>query len=243
ILPDVIRHTAIGAVLRVERINRAHGPAGVLEEISRLQSDHARRVYFEELFRSVPLDSSLLRRAARQIASNIRSDGAKARLLAQIADEYLSDDAAQPAFFDAVRSIRSDGEHRRVLIAVLEKRRLSKEALLETLKSARRISSDGEKRAVLRKAAEGRPSDDAVLSSLLEVAATVSSDGEKRRVLAAVLEHEALARETLIQAMKATERMASAGEKRQVLVKAVAAAPADDAALAALLRAAGTISS
>src|SRR5262249_6123449 len=71
ILTDVIRHTAIGAVLRVERINRAHGPAGVLEEISRLQSDHARRVYFEELFRSVPLDSSLLRRAARQIASNI----------------------------------------------------------------------------------------------------------------------------------------------------------------------------
>src|SRR5207244_8968979 len=79
-LPQVIRDSAIGADARVKRILQQRGPAGVLDEISKISSDHAKRIYFEQLFSNGPLTPDLSRRAARQMGREIASDGEKASL-------------------------------------------------------------------------------------------------------------------------------------------------------------------
>ena len=55
-LPRLIRQTGLGARARVARILASQGPAGVLQEISRIDGSWAKRVYFTELLRT-PLDS------------------------------------------------------------------------------------------------------------------------------------------------------------------------------------------
>ncbi|HEV2762624.1 MAG TPA: hypothetical protein VGV38_06485 [Pyrinomonadaceae bacterium] len=242
ILPDVIRNTAIGARARVQRIYRQKGADGVLDEISLIKSDGAKRIYFRELLRTGRPDSANLRRAARQAAREISSDGEKASLLIESADLYLGNRSTAPDFFDAVGSISSDGERRRVLSAVL-RRRPGTEDIVLSLKSAREISSDGEKASLLVEHLALFLDHPASLPTLFEVINSISSDGEHARVLSTLLKRHDLDRENLTRVLRSAERISSDGEKANVLLAAVRAYAGDARTLSAVADAAKTISS
>ena len=242
-LPQVIRDSAIGADARVKRILKREGPAGVLDEISKISSDHAKRVYFGELFANGPLAVDILQRAAKQMGRQIASDGEKARLLMDVSATYLKDGSARAEYFDAIGTIASDGEHRRVLSNVLQKDGRTKETLLLTLKSVKGIASDGEKAHLLIEAADAPSLDDSVSTEYLATVNTIASDGEHARVLTALLRNGGASKETLVLAMKSAARIASDGEKARVLVRAADFYTADPAIRSAFFNAAGGISS
>ena len=220
VLPQVIRDSAIGADTRVKRILKQHGPSGVLDEIDKISSDHAKRVYFQELFADGAIPPDALRRAARQMGREIASDGEKARLFMTVADTYLKDASVRVEYFDAIGTLASDGEHRRVLSTVLEKNGRDKETLLLTLKSAARMASDGEKGRLLMEAADAAAFDDSVSAEFLHTVNTMASDGEHGRVLMALMRTSGVGKDTLVLAMKSAGRMASDGEKGRVLIRA-----------------------
>ncbi|HEX8709284.1 MAG TPA: hypothetical protein VF723_13640 [Pyrinomonadaceae bacterium] len=242
VLPDVIRNTAIGARARVQRIYRQRGAVGVLDEISLIRSDGAKRIYFRELLGTGNLDTTTLGRAARQVAREISSDGEKAVLLIETADLYLGNGAASRAFFEAVDSISSDGERRRVLSAILKKSP-DTDDVLRTLKSARRISSDGEKAALLIQHAAVFLSHPSSLPSLFDTINSISSDGEHARVLSSLLKRRTLDRENLMRVLRSAELISSDGEKANVLLAAVRVYADDASALSAIAGVTKTISS
>jgi hypothetical protein len=242
-LPDVIRNTAIGARARVSRIQRQRGAGGVLDEISLIKSDGAKRIYFRELFTGGNnLDATILRRAARQIGHEIHSDGEKAVLLIESADLFLGHQSIAPDLFEAIGSIQSDGEHRRVLSAML-KRNLNDENILRTLRSARAISSDGEKANLLVQFTDVFLNHASSLPAFFETTDSLNSDGEHARVLSALLKRQGLSRENLLRALRSAERISSDGEKANVLIHAVRVYASDDAALSAIANSARTIGS
>jgi hypothetical protein len=242
VLPDVIRNTAIGARARVQRIMRQHGAGGVLDEISLIKSDGAKRIYFRELLRSGNLDASLLHRAARQITHEISSDGEKAALLKESADLYLNNERIAPDFFEAVGSISSDGEHRLVLSAIL-KRNLSTANVIRALNSARAISSDGEKASLLVQYVEVLLQNPSSIPAFFETVNSIGSDGEHARVLSAVLRRHEPGKETLTLLLRSAERISSDGEKANVLVNAARVYGGDQSALSAITQSARTIGS
>jgi hypothetical protein len=221
---------------------RQRGAGGVLDEISLIKSDGAKRIYFRELFNNGNLDAATLRRAARQMANEIHSDGEKASLLIASTDLFLDHQSVAPDFFEAIGSLRSDGERRRVLSAML-KRNLDDENLLRVLKSARGISSDGEKANLLIQYADLFLDHTPPLQAFFDTTNSLSSDGEHARVLKALLKRGGLGRENLSRALRSAERMSSDGEKANVLIQAARVYASDEAALNAIADAARTISS
>jgi hypothetical protein len=242
VLPDVIRNTAIGAPARVRRIYKQRGADGVLNEISLIKSDGAKRIYFRELLGIGNLGVATLRKTARQVAREISSDGEKAVLLIETADLYLGDKAIAPDYFEAVGSISSDGEHRRVLSAILKKSP-DTENILRALKSARAISSDGEKANLLIQHSVVFLEHPTSLPSLFDVINSISSDGEHARVLSSLLKRNALGKENLMRVLRSTERISSDGEKANVLISAARIYASDASALSAIADVTKTISS
>jgi hypothetical protein len=242
ILPDVIRNTAIGAPARVRRIYRQRGADGVLNEISLIKSDGAKRIYFRELLGIGNLGAATLRRSARQVAREISSDGEKAVLLIETADLYLGDKAIAPDFFEAVGSISSDGEHRRVLSAILKKSP-DIEDILRALKSARAISSDGEKANLLIQHSAVFLDHPTSLPSLFDVINSISSDGEHARVLSSLLKRNRLGKENLMRVLRSAERISSDGEKANVLISAARIYASDASVLSAIADVTKSISS
>ena len=229
ILPRVIRETAVGAPARVERILRQRGPIAVLDEVALMESDHAKRIYLEELIQRTS-DTEVLRRAAYSIGHKINSDGEKAQALIAAGPVYLSKGDLTGDYFRAVSSINSDGEHRRVLGELLQRGYHGGAILALMLQSSARISSDGEKAWFLTQAARYYSEDDAVRPAWFKAAGTINSDGERRRALGALLNRRDLSKESLARLLDAAAKMDSDGERAWVLVQA-AQEPLSDAAV------------
>ncbi len=177
------RQGGLDARTRVRRILQRSGSKGLIEEISHIEGDYARRIYFEELLKVESLDNAALTSAMRGASGQISSDYERAQLLLHVADIYLSKSELLPVYFEAADRIASDYEHRRVLSAALKKNKLGQEVLLKMLKSSSVIKSDYEKATFLIEAAQLFAGETRLRSAFLEVVETISSDHERGRVL------------------------------------------------------------
>ncbi|HEX8144667.1 MAG TPA: hypothetical protein VF553_19015 [Pyrinomonadaceae bacterium] len=184
-LLEAVRGSGLDAKARVQRLLRERGGRGVLDEISLLKSDYARRIYFETLIKDGALDGPTLESALRQAARQISSDYELAVFLIESVDSYLDKDKLIPVFFEATRRIGSDYEHRRVLSAVVE-RHPRRPVLSPMLESAASISSDYEKASFLIEAATLYLGDASLRSAFLQAVNSISSDYERGRVLSVV---------------------------------------------------------
>lgn len=177
------RQGGLDAGTRVRRILQRSGTKGLIEEISHIEGDYARRIYFEELLKVEGLDAEALTSAMRGASRLISSDYERAQLLLHIADIYLNRSELLPIYFEAADRIISDYEHRRVLSAALKKNKLGQESLLKMLKSSSVIKSDYEKATFLIEAAQLFAGETRLRQAFLEVVETINSDHERGRVL------------------------------------------------------------
>jgi hypothetical protein len=239
-LLGLVRQTGMDAPARVPKIMQRGGPGAVLSEISRLRSDHARRRYFNELFRRGGRDAHLARRVLRQVAAEVHSDYEKARVLSAAAAGQLHK-AAWPAFFEAAGTIASDYERGRVLAAVLKTDPPGREVLTLALRSAAGLSSDHEKARVLIKAVDVYTDDPKVRAAYFAAVDTIRSDYQRGRVLSALLRRDDLSHGTKTELLKSAARIASDYEKTRFLLRMIATG--DSALRSELLAAAQTIRS
>jgi len=182
VLPEAAREGALDAEARARRILQQQGAKGMLEEIPRLRSDYARRVYFEILVKEGNLDTETLESVLRKASKQITSDFETASFLIGFARTYLERRSLIAPFFDATRRITSDYEHGRVLFAVL-KSNPNSDVLAGLLESARHITSDYEKARFLIEAAPLYLDNKGLRAAYLETIRSITSDYERGRVL------------------------------------------------------------
>ena len=243
LLMEAVRQAGLDATNRAQKILTQRGPAGVLEEISLIKSDHVKGLYFRELFKATTLDSASVQQALREVSKQMSSNHAKAQVMMVIAESYLNDDATRSAYLTAVGTIDSDYERGRVLSALLKKSDLSEEILTHTLRTAAAISSDYEKARLLIAIASGMMKAPALRHAYLETTGTIGSNYEKARVLLELLKRKEMDQDSVLQAIKSATEITSDYEKARVLLQVAGTHSGDERIRTALTDAARTISS
>ena len=241
LLPQMIRDSGFGAQSRVARILRQGGPQAVIGEIGLIHSDGSKRIYLEQLFSQVTLNTEQLREAAKLIRG-ISSDGDKAQVLLNVDEKYFTGEV-RLNLFEAVESISSDGDKRRVLSDIVQKDAGNVDTLLSAARAARHISSDGDKAAVLIEMATPYRENGGVGMAYFEAVKSISSDGDHARVLSTMLTAHGGDRDTLARVLASAEKISSDGDKARVLKEAAGRYSDDDLIRKAFLDAANTISS
>ena len=243
VLDEAVTESGLNAGPRAQKILKERGTGGLLDEISRLKSDHVKNLYFQELFKSGSIDARAATRVIGIAAREMSSDHYKAQVLGGLPDQVLRDESTRTAFLQAAGTIRSDHYRAQILLAGLKSGSLSKESLLLTLKGVGGISSDHYKTQVLLKVADGNLEDSAVRSAYVEAAATIGSDHYRSQALSSLLSKGANSKEALLVALKATAGMSSDHYKAQTLMKLAGERSNDETIRAALIEAARTIKS
>lgn len=180
---QAVRQGGFDAEKRVQRILEQRGVAGVLAEISLIESDYAQRHYYEALIKQSNLDATALRDLLRQAARDISSDYEQAQLLTAVAPMLTGKEAAIQPYFDAVATIKSDYERSNVLKRIMKQGTPSSALLVLVAGATKTISSDYERHGVLSALAQAKNPSEEVLRLLLDSAASMSSDYEKATLL------------------------------------------------------------
>jgi len=243
VLDDAVRQGGYDARQRVQRILKQSGPAAVLREISGLQSDYIKRIYFDELLNSGNLDDGTVRQVLHQAATQIHSDYEKAQLMVKLSEGYVANESQRAIYLEGVSTIHSDYEKGRVLAALLKKGNLSHENMLFALRAVTSISSDYERAQLLIKIADGFTLDEASRGEYLQAVATLRSDYEKSRVFGAFLKKGQIETKNLLFVVKSAQGISSDYERSQLLIKIAGAGSGDESVRSALVDAAKTIHS
>ena len=243
IVLDAVRQGAIDVDKRVQTILRQHGVSGVLEEITQVSGDWAKRLYFQSLLRNANLSAADLQNVLRAAARQISSDYEQAQLLIGVAEVLVGKEAAVPAFFEATGTIKSDYEHKRVLTTLLKKINPSREVLVQVAGSAAGISSDYEKASVLKEVAAVYLDDPGLRSVFFQTVQSIKSDYEHRGVLSALLKSGKLNAEVLSLMLDSATGISSDYEKATFLVEASNMYTGDARLRSAFLRTVETIKS
>jgi len=240
---QAVRQGGLDAEKRVQTILRQRGTTGVLEEIDQIQSDYARRIYFEALIKFGNLDGGALESVLRKAAAQISSDYEQAQLLIGIAPSLTNKPAAINQFFSAVATVESDYEHSRILKTVLEKNPQTRELLVAVAASTKTIDSDYEKAGVLKQVA-GRYLDDNALRDLFfQTVNTIHSDYEHRGVLTALTKDKNLSTDVLNHLLSSAATISSDYEKATFLLEVSNSYTGDIRLKEAFLKAVETIKS
>ena len=216
---QAVRQGGLDAERRVQTILRQRGTAGVLEEIDQIQSDYARRIYFEALFKFGNLDGAALQSVLRKAATQISSDYEQAQLLIGIAPSLANKPAAMTEFFAAVATVKSDYEHSRVLKTVLEKNPQSRDLLVHVATSTKGLQSDYEKAGVLKQVAPRYLDDSALRDLFFQTVNTIQSDYEHRGVLSALIKNKDLSADILTYMLNSAATISSDYEKATFLLE------------------------
>jgi hypothetical protein len=241
ILPRVARESGIGAPARVERMLKQGGPPAVLAEISRIDSDSAKRIYSEELIGHTN-DPELFRRVVRQAMHEIESDGERRMLLSGLVRRGAARGPLLTDLLLAAARLRSSGEKARFLMEASRfyaEDESTRSAYFKVLNS---IESDGERCRVLA-ALLKRPLAKEDLVRVFDAAAKLDSDGEKARLLAegaGEIPADAVVRRAWF---RAVDTINSDGEHRLALQALLKQNGRDREALVAIIRSAGKIAS
>src|SRR5262245_29869654 len=95
ILDKAVTESGFNAGPRARKILKERGAGGLLDEISRLKSDHVKHLYFQELFKSGSLDARSSTRAIGIAARQMSSDHYKAQVLAGLQEQGMRDEATR----------------------------------------------------------------------------------------------------------------------------------------------------
>ena len=181
------RETAFAVDQRVPAILERAGVNGVLQEISLLGSDYARRRYYTKLLSARQLDGAQVRRVVTQAGTEMSSDYELAELLVALSKVDAFGDDSHTAFVTAAKKINSDYERRRALNALLRRDQLGPATVQALLEAASTIGSDYELAELLIDVSKRYAVNDQTRPVYLEAVGSIQSDYEHRRVLAAIV--------------------------------------------------------
>jgi hypothetical protein len=173
-----------------ERLLAQRGPAGLVDELPKLKSDHAKSLFIAELTKSGSVDRELTRRVLREIASGVGSDHYKQLGMTSFAGAPLADPEVRAAYFAAAGTIGSDHYRSVVLGAAIDNHASDGAVLRGAVDAAKAIGSDHYKAGVLKKVAENMGGDTSLRDAILEASRTIGSDYERGQVLLLIFPRE-----------------------------------------------------
>ena len=243
-LPEIIANSGIGSEDRVARLFQKAGTKGVLKEISKIDGDYTKTIYFSHLLAQNGLSENDLQAIVSQVRTEVSSDYEKGKLLRKVSAPYLRNEKIAKDYLTTVASISSDYEKAKVLRHVLTVSSLSEGTHAHALQTAAGISSDYEK-AKLLTAWLSRPDlSNQTFQQGLAVADKLSSDHERARVLTtAVSRNPKKVGNNYEPYMAAVTHISSDYEKSKVLFHLLANAQKSEKILLPYIRTAETISS
>jgi len=218
-LLEMERATGFSAGTRVPALLAKGGPQAVLAEISQLEADYVRQIYFTKLFENATLPSPMLVKALDQAREEISTDYSLAQVLLAIAQRYdLNDEAQRVAFLNGANKLHTDYEHARVLIELLKRPNLSPQILRATLESAKSIGTDYEKGRILTTLAGLSTFDASEINTYLDLASSIGTDYEHSRSLLALMERQKLSPQAVSQILKSASSIGTDYEKSRILL-------------------------
>jgi len=213
------RVTGFAADSRVPALLRKGGPQEVLDEISQLESDYVRQVYFTKMFENATLPAPMLVKALDQARNEISTDYSLAQVLLTIAQRYdLNDEAQRTAFLNGANKLGTDYEHARVLIELLKRPNLSEQIVRGALASAKTIGTDYEKGRILTTLVGLSGFQESEVPSYLDLASSIGTDYEHSRTLMALMEHQKLSPPAVSQVLKSASSIGTDYEKSRILI-------------------------
>ena len=182
-LPQLVRRSGMGAESRVKSIHGTRGFDGVLEEVDRLLSDYARRIYLVTLIDVAHPDSARAVAIIERTASRMMSDYDRRSVLEHVAAHVSLDARGSLAYVRAMAVMTSDYDQREALNALTRSGAgLDGDAAFQAVAHMR---SSYDKRMVLTEIiGRGRLSA-ATKRGVLAAAADVQSDYDRRQILTA----------------------------------------------------------
>lgn len=235
------RRTGFAVDQRVPAILDRAGVDGVLQEITLVESDYARRRYYTKLLSLRRLDAAQVRRVLEQAGTSISSDYELAELLVALAKLDAFDESSYPAFVAASRSIGSDYEHRRALSAMIARGGLTPTVTRALLEDARRIESDYELTELLVQVASKGMLDSTTRDAYFAAADQIGSDYERHRALKPLLKRDVLTKDIARSVLASAAKIESDYECASLLVEVANAITIDDELRPAFEKAADTI--
>ncbi|HMF56639.1 MAG TPA: hypothetical protein VK619_09870 [Pyrinomonadaceae bacterium] len=199
ILLRAVRQGGLDAGVRAQRLFRRGGVSAVLGEVSLLEGDTIKRVYFMELVKNADLSSGVIQTVLRQASHEIRGDYELAQLLIDVSATLTGNDGSLNALFESAQRIKSDHERLRVRTAVA-KRSLSRDESVQLLKMLAGISSDFERVIFLSEFSTQFLADERLHTAYFQTVSKISSDYEHHRLLSALakrMQNETTLREVL----------------------------------------------
>ena len=213
------RVSGFSASTRVPALLAKDGPQAVLTEITQLQSDYVRQLYFMKLFENATLPGPLLVKALEQARNEISTDYSLAQVLLTIAQRYdLNDESQRAAFLSGANKLHTDYEHSRVLIELLKRPNLSPQILRATLESAKGISTDYEKGRILTTLAGLSTFDESEITTYLDLAGSIGTDYEHSRSLLALMEHQKMSPQAVSRILDSASSISTDYEKSRILL-------------------------
>jgi hypothetical protein len=217
-LLSIERRTAMMAKTRVPALIKQGGADAVLDETYLMDSDYAKRRYFNEMFAAVKLNDNQAERVLRQAADSMSSDYERAELLKTLAAQGAMNDRLARGVIRVAQRMSSDYEKRRALSAGIDAVS-SPEARTAFFTAASSMSSSYEL-AELLIAAQRRSFVDSLSSdAYFKAVERMSSDYERRRTLSALLKQRPASPAVLTGILRASTSINSDFELAQLLVE------------------------
>lgn len=222
LIPNVVRDTVLGAEARVKRFYAKGGADAVLDEIGRIQSGYARRVYLEQLFALGKLAPAQVTRVLGVI-DGLDSDYERRNALTALAAIAPFDEAQQKLVIGMAEKIGSDYERAELLTGVLPRLAGKPELRAAWLAAAEKIGSDYERRRTLGALLDTDPIDDAILAEVIRATDAIGSDYERRELLAAAVRRAGDSERIAASYVVAVDGIGSDYERREALLALVRA--------------------
>ena len=235
------RQTAFAADQRVPASLDRGGVDAVLQEITLLGSDYARRRYYTTLLAMRQLDPDQAKRVVEQAGADMTSDYELAELLIGVAKRYAINDQTRPTYIKALGTIDSDYEHRRVLAAIVGAGSLTPAVTRALLEDATRIGSDYELAEFLIQIAKAGTLDASTRDAYFAAANKIGSDYEHHRALSPLLRRDMLTKDMAKAILTSAAKLDSDYECASLLVEVANAITIDDELRPVFEKAADTI--
>jgi hypothetical protein len=211
-MEDVVRSTTIGAQARARRILASGDIDGVLDEVARLDSNSARRIYIEIAASSESLTEEGAARIAHTAGYEINSSSRLRSTLVFLAEEFPSDWAVTGSLIEAAENIGSSSDKGRTLVELARIRGLNADEAVAMSDAVATISSGGEIVRTVQEVVRLEPTPE-IIEQMLEPVSMLSSSHDRRRALDELISYPDLTESTYQRALELSRDIASSGER------------------------------
>jgi hypothetical protein len=223
VLLAVERRTAWVAKTRVPLLLKQGGVDAVLDETYLMDSDYAKRQYYNALLAGARLSDANKDRILRQASDSMSSDYERAELLKSVAAQGPMTDQLARSVIRVAQRMSSDYEKRRALSAGLEAV-TSPESRMAFFSAASTMSSSYELAELLIAAQRRSFVDSLSASAYFRAVEKLSSDFERRRTLSALLKERPDSPAVLAGVLRSSTSISSDFELATLLVEFAGAA-------------------